>query len=307
LQHGEQWGLPGDQPIFGADFDGDRIADPAVKRNPGDYFVLPSTGNCPYPMVPIAFTKGCYWSSGWANSDVPLPGDYDGDGKTDIAARSTAGGIHFIPSSGGCPANPPSKFSSTTYNGVAGCVGSITAGGSGDKPLVGDYDGDGKTDISWHSPSFVQIWTYPSAGGSCPNHFLAAGGACYSGGFASGDIPVTEDFDADGKTEAMWRTSSTAKFNTWGVSSSSGAVCPPNFTSGGGYCSMTFGASSDVPLGKQFTSDGKAEPTLVGPSSFIWVANSTSGGLISTIWSLVSSPTYTTQWGLPGDKLEGLR
>src|SRR5258706_15479022 len=68
---------------------------------------------------------------GGAASDVPVPGDYDGDGQTDVAIYRPATGTWYI------------LKSSTNY--VGGMA--LSLGGGTDIPMAGDYDGDGKTDI----------------------------------------------------------------------------------------------------------------------------------------------------------------
>lgn len=69
--------------------------------------------------------------------EVPAPGDYDGDGKTDLAGGNIKYN-HFY---------WRIEFSST------GQIWEFPHGSPGDKPVPGDYDGDGKTDPAVFRPS----------------------------------------------------------------------------------------------------------------------------------------------------------
>src|SRR5229473_4462420 len=69
--------------------------------------------------------------------DIPITGDYDGDGKPDMAIFRPSDGTWFI------------LLSSTNYTtSIAKAWGT-----SGDIPLSGDFDGDGKTDLAIYRPS----------------------------------------------------------------------------------------------------------------------------------------------------------
>ncbi|CAN5879909.1 hypothetical protein BH18ACI5_BH18ACI5_10620 [soil metagenome] len=75
---------------------------------------------------------------------VPVPADYDGDGRTDLA--------YYYPASGGWYIVP-----STTG------VGQVTGWGNTEMaPVPADYDGDGKTDIAVYYPFYGAFYVYPS-------------------------------------------------------------------------------------------------------------------------------------------------
>ena len=66
-----------------------------------------------------------------------MPGEYDGDGKTDLAVYRPSTGTWFI------------RHSSTGYATSA----SYQWGLSTDVPVPGDFDGDAKTDLAVWRPS----------------------------------------------------------------------------------------------------------------------------------------------------------
>ena len=101
-------------------------------------------------------------------SDVIAPGDYDGDGKTDIATlRGSGGSINWY-------------YRSSLNGSISSAVWGYT---STDFPTQGDYDGDGKTDFAVWRPS-------ATAGQSAFYYFGTTSGAQIAAWGQQGDYPV---------------------------------------------------------------------------------------------------------------------
>ncbi|MBT7065998.1 MAG: VCBS repeat-containing protein, partial [Verrucomicrobia bacterium] len=79
--------------------------------------------------------------------DLPVPADYDGDGKADPAvARKFDGRIRV-------------RLSTT------GKIWMASRGSKTWKPAVADYDGDGKADLAWYVPAASNWRIYESSRG----------------------------------------------------------------------------------------------------------------------------------------------
>jgi subtilisin-like proprotein convertase family protein len=129
---GRQWGQNGDFPAPG-DYDGDGSFDFVVQRNNG--LGAGAFWHNYSSALPGILSR--YKEFGHP-SDVIVPGDYDGDGKCDLAViRGIGGAINWF--------YEPSTALNTFLGGPFGVSSSDTV-------AQGDYDGDGKTDFAVWRP-----------------------------------------------------------------------------------------------------------------------------------------------------------
>ena len=171
---GEQFGGAGDSPVPG-DWDGDGKADVAVYTP-----LLGIPENPPPPGFfsyrPSSNPSGSKVTIGVNPGGIPVPGDYDGDGKQDAAVYHQIGGIWLIRQS-----------SNNTLR-------TVQFGLNSDKPVPADYDGDGKTDIAVFRSG---TW-----------YILNSSNDRFTGvqfGFAT-DKPIPADYDGDGRADiAVYR------------------------------------------------------------------------------------------------------
>jgi subtilisin-like proprotein convertase family protein len=145
----------------GGDYSGDGKADLSLflRGSQAQWMIQGVTGGTPFGVGP---------------KDIPLQGDFNGDGRTDLA--------YYRPSTG-------QWFAQGLFSGVQFGLPNV------DIPVPGDYLGTGITTVATYRPTTGE-WFIPNNPGPIP-HF---GGP--------GDIPVPGDYDGTGRLQlAVYRPS----------------------------------------------------------------------------------------------------
>ena len=221
--------------------------------------------------MPVAFAQGNgNWNvtngsvgdfAGWAATSgvQPLVGDFDNDGRSDVALIRQAAGW----------ATMPVAFAQANgnWNVTNGSVGDFAgwAATSGVQPLVGDFDNDGRSDVALIRQAAGWA-TMPVAFAQANGNWNVTNGSV--GDFAgwaatSGVLLLVDDFDIDdGRSDvALIRQAA-----GW-------ATMPVAFAQGNGNWNVTNGSVGDFagwaatsgvqPLVGDFDNDGRSDVALI--------------------------------------------
>ncbi|HQU83677.1 MAG TPA: VCBS repeat-containing protein, partial [Pyrinomonadaceae bacterium] len=257
------------------DFDGDGKADPSVFRPTDTNWYLSRSSNNQLSVTQFG-----------VSTDKLTPADYDGDSKTDIAVwRENA--------------SDPNLSYFYILQSANNTVKIEQFGSLNDKPsFSGDWDGDGKADVSVYRPSNNTFYYRPSA--TPATSFVGI-----NWGIAN-DVPMRGDFDGDGKSDAAvfrpsngdWyiRQSSNnqLRVDNWGISTDKFVSADYDgdaktdlavFRNGVWYIKQStnnqlrtenFGIATDTPVAADYDGDGKADIAVFRNGT--WYLNRSTGG-----------------------------
>lgn len=245
-----------------ADYDGDGITDVGIFR-PGDgqssgrWFIYYSSGI--YPAGGSRFER----DFGKQSTDIPVPADYDGDGKADIAIRrpSTFEFIYLSSESGKVVKRAFGKnetdipvmaawrsfitFLKESDSTPAPPAPPTTPGVQGVK---GDIDGGSRADFAVWRPQTQIFYTFSNETGAVIHR--------ESIGNSETDIPLLGDIDGNGVDDlVIWSQSS----GTWDVALDNGSQME-----------FSLGKAGDYPFLADRDGDGRADPMIRRPSTGNW-------------------------------------
>lgn len=247
------------------DFDGDGRGDPLIIELSGNiaFWTILRTSNNTVQTV--------QW--GDLSIDNLAPSDYDGDGRTDIGTyRRTTGVWQYIESSTGIQ----------RYE-VFGAAPGVAA--QGDQPCVGDYDGDGRSDLTVVRIETGQRVFYIRQSSNGVVRRVVWGSSATDGFFFFAPF----DYDGDGKQDIVVNRNVSGQRVHLILRSSDGQAAQVTWGPGAVVAPVTVLAN----LYGDYDGDGKTD----------FVSRSISGGVMT--WNILQSSNgahRTVNWGTTGDQ-----
>ena len=251
------------------DFNGDGKADIAAAWNNGGTNVLTVRQSTGASFIHAHWLES---AGGWMDSTVWLPGDFNADGKTDVAGVWNDGGTVSI----AVFLSDGSKFPGWTQ-------WTVKDGGWSDstKWVAGDFDGDGRTDIAgaWNNGGNTTLTIRRSTGSAFTHeHWLVdAGNWTEAGTF------VTGDFNNDGRIDIV------KLWNDLGKTSSDVYLSDgTRFLGAAAWTTRDGGWGSEVKWAPgDYDGDGRTDLNATwnnGGTNVLTVRRSTGGGFTAEHW-----------------------
>ncbi|BDX05671.1 hypothetical protein MACH26_11920 [Planctobacterium marinum] len=234
------------------DYNGDNRADVAFHA-PYDYHWL---------IYPSGTEQEWYFEFGEHSTDIPVTGDFDGDGLNDLALRVPDEQRWQVLNSS------ESNFNSEQLDGVQRVgLGQRTH----DYPVAADYDGDGITDFAVVRSS-KGIWIIRQSSTSDIVEVKT--------NFKVGDIPVLGDFDGDGLADAAYRNPDERRWYIYPSGKTKNGIIAPEQVQ-----SIRFGlAEDDIPVTADYDGDGATDLAVWRPSAGVWIIRNSQSLEISENW-----------------------
>jgi hypothetical protein len=177
------------------DFDGDGKVD-ILWRNAGTFAMY----IWPMNSTAVLGTEGFTRTVADANWQVAGVGDFDGDGRDDVLWHNNATGANYVWLMNGTTISGEGALRTLPSNWQLGAIG--------------DFDGDGKSDILWRNSTTGQNYIWPMSGTTV----LGTEGYTRTIGDTNWQIKAVGDFNGDGKTDLLWRNSSSGDNYIWPMS-----------------------------------------------------------------------------------------
>ena len=182
------------------------------------------------------------------NASVPVPRDYDGDGRADLAVKTSGGGWVI-------------DYAANGFGSADAAFGGW--GSAGSVPVPADYDGDGKADLSVKNSNGEWIIDFSNNGFGAIDLTLQGYGLSES-------RPTPADYDGDGRADLSCHSTSTG---IWRIDYASNGYGVWDVNLGG------YGFSENREAPADYDGDGRADIAIHSITQGRWNIDYASNGL----------------------------